>query len=209
MKKLLLALGLVFLPSLVECAVTVSTIGVAGATVTVTTASAHGLSVNAGFCLSAPASVCSAAKTITNATTFTFDQPSNVTVSACASSCGTGDALPKVVVLDVPQSDQVTQVFHYLLWLTTVSPIPRPGSTSAWTAVGGSAGASAPQVSAIAAGNVIERNITRAFPAGTTIAQVQAVLQTDYTTQQAAIAAGTQPGAFYGFVWTGSAWVQQ
>jgi hypothetical protein len=44
MKKLLLALSLVFLPSIVECAVAVSTIGVAGSTVTVTTGSAHGLS---------------------------------------------------------------------------------------------------------------------------------------------------------------------
>jgi hypothetical protein len=106
------------------------------------------LAVNAGFCLSAPASVCAVAKTVPTGTTLTFDQPSNVTVAACASSCGTGDVAPKIIILDVPQSDQTSQVVHYLLWLTTLSPIPKSGATSAWVAQNGSAGASTPQVNA-------------------------------------------------------------
>jgi hypothetical protein len=209
MKTLFLVLALCGLPTFVEGAVAVSTIGVAGATVTVTTGSAHGLSVNSGFCLSAPANVCAVAKTVPSGTTLTFDMPSNVTVAACAASCGTGDVAPKIIILDVPTSDQTSQVVHYLLWLTTLNPIPKTGGTSAWVAQNGSVGASTPQVNAIAAGAFIEKNISRAFPTTMTTAQIQVVLQNDYTTQQAALVAGTQPGAFYGFVWTGAAWVQQ
>jgi hypothetical protein len=64
-------------------------------------------------------------------------------------------------------------------------------------------------VNAIAAGSLLEKNISRAFPATMTTAQIEVVLQNDYNTQQSAIAGGTQPGAFYGFVWNGTAWVQQ
>lgn len=209
MKKSLIALALWSLPFTASAAVSVSTIGVTGPTVTVTTATAHGLTVNTGFCLSAPASVCAVAKTVPTGTTLTFDQPSNITVAACASSCGTGDVSPKIIILDVPTSDQTSQVIHYLLWLTTLNPIPKTGGTSAWVAQNGSAGASTAQVNALAAGSFLEKNISRAFPSTMTTAQIEVVLQNDYNTQQSAIAAGTQPGAFYGFVWTGSAWVQQ
>src|SRR4051812_29605675 len=103
MKKLLLVLAMLLAPVWAEAAVSISSIAVAAQTVTVTTASPHGLAVNSGFCLSAPASVCAVAKTIPSGTTLTFDQPSNVSVAVCASSCGTGDVSPKIVILDVPQ----------------------------------------------------------------------------------------------------------
>lgn len=208
MKKLLLALSLLFLPSLATAAVAVSTIAVASGVVTVTTGTAHGLAINAGFCLSAPGSVCAVAKTITSATVFTFDMPTNTAVAACASSCGTGDAAPRLVVLQVT-AGQSTKTFSYVLWLTTLTPLPRAGAVSAWTPTATSAGASVAQTAALAAGSFIEVGRAVTFPASQAIADVQTYMQNDYTSAQSALAGNTQPGAFYGFVWTGGSWVQQ
>jgi hypothetical protein len=207
MKKLLLVLSLLCLPSVASAAVTISSIAVAGSTITVVTASAHGLAVNTGFCLSAPASVCAAAKTITNATTFAFDKPSNVTVSACAASCGTGDLAPKAIVLGV-QANETTQIVTYALWVTTLTPLPRSGATSAWTnAIG--AGASPSQNAALASGAFIEVVTSFPFPASTSTATMQTIVQNAWTSVQAAVSGTTAPGAFYGFVWNGTTWVQQ
>jgi hypothetical protein len=191
-----------------HAAVSVSSIGVVGSTVTVTTATAHGLTVNTGFCLSAPASVCAVVKTVINSGSFAFDQPTNTTVSPCASSCGTGDLAPKVVVLPVSAS-QSTKTFSYLLWLTTLTPLPNAGATSAWTATATSAGASNAQNNALAAGSFLEVRKSVTFPASAAIGDVQTYMQNDYTSSQSSLAGNTQPGAFYGFVWNGSAWVQQ
>jgi hypothetical protein len=208
MRKLLLAVLLALAPATAGAAVNVSTIAVASGTVTVTTATAHGLTVNTGFCLSAPASVCAVAKTITSATVFTFDVPTNVSVAACGSSCGTGDLAPKLAVLQV-SANQSTKTFSYVLWLTTLTPLPKAGAVSAWTPTATSAGASTAQTSALAAGSFIEVARAVTFPQSTLIADVQTYMQNDYTSTQAALAANTQPGAFYGFVWTGSGWIQQ
>lgn len=208
MKKLLLILSLLLLPSMADAAVAVSTIGVASGVVTVTTGTAHGLAVNTGFCLSAPATVCAVAKTITSATVFTFDMPTNVTVSACASSCGTGDVSPRVAVLRVTAS-QSTKTFNYVLWLTTLTPLPKSGAVSLWTPTSVSAGASVAQTAALAAGSFIEVARAETFPSSQAIADVQTFMQNDYTSSQAALAGNTQPGAFYGFVWSGGSWVQQ
>jgi hypothetical protein len=207
MKKLLLVLSLLATPAIASAAVGLTSIAVASGTVTVVTASAHGLAVNTGFCLSAPASVCAAAKTITNSTTFTFDMPSNVTVSACASSCGTGDLAPKAIVLGV-QASQTTQTVTYALWVTTLTPLPRSGATSAWTNAIGT-GATTAQNNALASGAFVELVTSFPFPASTTTATMQTIVQNAWTSAQAALAATTQPGAFYGFVWNGSTWVQQ
>jgi hypothetical protein len=208
MKKLLLALGLVFLPSFVECAVSVSTISVASGTVTVVTGSAHGLAVNSGFCLSAPASVCAVAKTVPNSTTFTFDMPSNVAVAACAASCGTGDLAPKLAVLPVSAS-QSTQTFSYVLWLTTLTPLPKAGAVSAWTASALSAGASAAQNNALAAGSFLEVARSVTFPITQAIGDVQIYMQNDWQASQTALQSNTQPGAYYGYTWNGLSWVRQ
>jgi len=207
-KKLLLALTLWLLPSLASAAVGISTITVASGTVTVTTASAHGLAVNTGFCLSAPASVCAVAKTITNATVFTFDMPTNTTVAPCGASCGSGDLAPKLAVLQVTPG-QSTKIFSYVLWLTTLTPLPKSGALSAWTATATSAGASTAQNNALAAGSFIEIARAVSFPLAQAIADVQTYMQNDYNSTQAALVGNTQPGAFYGFVWNGGAWIQQ
>lgn len=208
MKKLLLAISLALLPSLASAAVAVSTISVASGTVTVVTGSAHGMAVNTGFCLSAPATVCAVAKTITNSTTFTFDMPTNVTVSACASSCGTGDLAPKLAVLQV-SAGQSTKTFSYVLWLTTLTPLPKAGATSIWIATATSAGATTAQNNALAAGSFIELARAVTFPSSQAIADVQTYMQNDYTSTQAALAGNTQPGAFYGAIWNGIAWGNQ
>lgn len=210
MKKFILiaAVLLLLVPQMALAAVNISTIAVAAQTVTVTTSSAHGLTGNIGVCLTAPASVCAVTKTIPNGTSFTFDQPTNTTVSACASSCGSGDLAPKAVILPVAAS-QSTQTVSYVLWLTTLAPLPKAGASSAWTATAGSAGASTAQNNALAAGTFIEVFRSVAFPSSQTSAQMQTYVQNDWTSTQAAFAANTQPAAFYGFVWNGSAWVQQ
>lgn len=190
-------------------AVNVSTIGVSSGTVTVTTATAHGATVNMGFCLSAPASACSVIAVVSSSTVFTFPMPSNVTIGACASTCGTAIAAPRVIVLDVQQPTQAQQVIHYLLWLTTTTPLPTVGASSSWKAGGLSAGATSAMNNAIAAGSFIELNLSRGYPSSMTTTQIQTDLQADYTTRQAALAANTQPGTYYGSVWDGASWTVQ
>lgn len=183
----------------------VSSIAVNASTVTVTVGVAHGLAVNAGVCLTSTP-VCTAVATVPTSTTFTFVQPSNITVSPCASNCGTVSTAPRITILDVQQPNSAQQSIHYLLWLTTTKPIPRSGAVSAWVAGAGSAGASDAQNAAIAAGSFIEVNLTQTFPAPMTTTQIQTFLQNDYTARQAALVANTQPGTYYGSTWDGSAW---
>lgn len=206
---LLAALLVALLPSLASAAVNISTIGVAGNTVTVTTASAHGLTANTGFCLSAPANVCAVAKTISSATVFVFDMPSNVTVSACAASCGTGDVAPQVIILSTSVNGP-RQSIRYLRWITTLTPIPAAGALSAWVANPYSAGASTAMVNALAAGSFIEQQDSMSLPANLSSANLQAIFQADYALFQSAFAAGAQPGTYYGFTWTAvGGWVRQ
>jgi hypothetical protein len=81
---------------------------------------------------------------------------------------------------------------RYLLWLTTQNPIQRTGFVSQW------AGASAQEANALVAGTTVEVSRFMQFPATLTKAQIQAFLQQDFVCQQAAFAAATQPGAFFG-----------
>jgi len=210
MKRFLLSLSLllVAVPTF-AASVGVSSIAVAGSTVTVTTASAHGLAVNSAVCLSAPANVCTVAETVPTSTTLTFTQPSNVTVVVCPSSCGTASTVPRVAVLTVSAPSQAIQSVRYILWLFTTNPVPKSGATSAWIATNKSAGATTAQNNALAAGSFIEVGATENFPATMTTAQIQTFLQAAWTTQQQALANNTQPGAFYGSVWDGLAWSVQ
>jgi hypothetical protein len=189
--------------------VPITTIAVAGQTVTVTTGSAHGLAVNSGLCLSAPANVCSVAETVPTSTTLTFTQPSNTTVAPCASSCGTGQAAPHVFILTVTVPSQAIQSIRYGVWLCTTKPVPRSGFTSAWTAGPGSTGATTAQNNALVAGSFIETVLVENFPASSTTAEIQTFLQRVWQTQQAQLANNTQPGAFYGSTWNGTTWTVQ
>jgi len=182
----------------------VSSVAVSGQTVTVTTATAHGLGTNVGICITSTAA-CGVVATVPSGTTFTFTAPTGTTVVACASSCGTASLAPKVIVLSVDAS-QSQQVIHYVMWLTTQTPMPHGSAASAWTAGGASAGPSQAQTNALSAGYFIEVPRTVSFPMSLPLVQIQTYVQNDYTASQAALAANTQPGAFYGSVWDGAAW---
>lgn len=162
---------------------------VAGNIVTVTTASAHGLTANQGFCnhtFLTP--YCGVVATVPTSTTFTFTQAG---AAACAASCGAIVPAKKIVLLDTPQSGTGVDA-HYICWNTTQQPVPHPGATSAWTAVASEENA------AIAAGIFIESLRSLPVPTGTTLAQAQALMLTDCNQIQSTLAAGVQPGQFYG-----------
>lgn len=211
MKRIVLSvLAALLFASTASAAISISTIGVASNTVTVTTATAHGGSVNLGVCLTAPANVCTVIKTVPTSTSFTFDMPSNVTVSACASSCGTVDAAPQVIILRTTVSGP-RQVISYLRWLTTLNPVPVTGASSAWSANPLSAGASTAQNNAIAAGSFIEQQDAMSLPSNLASTVLQALFQADYALYQSALAGGAQPGTYYGFTWNAvtNSWVRQ
>lgn len=173
--------------------IAISSISVAAGTVTVN-ATAHGLAVNEGFSLrSTTGGTYDFNGTVLTATanSFTFAQGS---LSAAGQAGAGGLVFPakQVIVLATTQSAGSPELqVQYAMWLTTAQPIPAAGA-SAWT------GASAKEVAAIAAGFVIERIDTKSFAKGDTKAAVQQELQNEYNQQQAALAAATQPGQFYG-----------
>jgi hypothetical protein len=165
--------------------VIVSTITVAGSTVTVNS-TAHGLAVNQGFCLTAPAGLCNVVAT-SSANSFTFTQSA---VAACASSCGTVTAGKKAIWLKTTTVQGGYEV-AYVLWLTTTQPVAGTGASAYLSAT-------SQEKAALLAGNFIEITRTQFFPLSTTLANAEAQLQNDYTAQQAALAASVQPGQFYG-----------
>lgn len=175
--------------------VAVQTIAVAGSTVTVNS-TAHGLSVNQGFCLTAASGLCNVVATATaNAFTFTASA-----ISACASSCGTVTAAKRAIWLSTQTASGGYQV-NYVLWLTTTSPVTSAG-TSSYTS------ATSQEKAALAAGNFIELARAQFFPLSTTLANAEAQLQNDYVAQQSQLAASVQPGQFFGNFYDGTGWTQ-
>lgn len=206
MKKLLAAFLLLSALPLFAANATptaVTTITVASSTVTVNS-TAHGLAVNQGFCLSAPANVCQVVVT-SAANSFTFTQSG---FTACASACGTVNPAPRVIVLttDVPQQSRM--VVHYLLWLTTQQPVAGP-SISSWKASGVSLGASQAENNAIAAGWFIEKQGQLDVANGTAVATLQTLLLNAWTMEQQSQASNAQPGQWYGQVLDPAGWAQQ
>lgn len=187
--KSLISISILFLSALAfgsnASPITVSSISIAGNTVTVN-ATAHGLAVNQGFCLSAPAGLCNVVAT-SSANSFTFSQAS---VTSCASSCGTVSPAKKVIWLQTTTIQGGYQV-SYVLWLTTTQPMSGTGASAY-------ANATSQEKSALLAGNFIEITRTQFFPLSTTLANAEAQLQNDYNAQQNALAASVQPGQFYG-----------
>jgi hypothetical protein len=180
--------------------VTVSSIAVAGNTVTVTTSTAHNLSATlpSGFCLSAPASACGVVLTAPSGTTFTF---SSSTVTACAASCGTVLPSKRVIWLNTTTVGGGWQV-SYLLWIATTSGAVT-GKNSSWS------GASAAENTAISSGAFIEIPRTGFFPLGTSLANAETQMANDWLAQQNAQASsGVQPGQFLGNFYDGIGWLQ-
>lgn len=93
--------------------------------------------------------------------------------------------------------------FRYALWATVpaarVSAYANANATSAFK------NASAPELAAIQAGQVVEKVDVLEAPAGTTRAQIQARLLTAFNAYQAQINA-FNPTAFYGTFFDGSGW---
>jgi hypothetical protein len=175
--------------------VTVQTITVAGSTVTINS-TAHGLSVNQGFCLAAPAGLCNVVATATT-NVFTFTASG---VSACASSCGTVTAAKRAIWLSTQTVSGGYQV-NYVLWLTTTSPV-------AGTGISGYTSATSQEKAALQLGNFIEVGRSEFFPLSTTLANAEAQLQNDYAAQQSQLASSVQPGQFFGNFYDGTGWTQ-
>lgn len=172
-------------------AVSVSTIAVAGSTVTVTTAAAHNLGINQAFCLTFTPAHCGVIATVPSGTTFTYTQPTNVTVAACAASCGNVSPL-KRIIWTITNQDSFGFTVQAYFWNVTASGVLQSGRLSAWP------GASAAENSAIAAGNIVERPYTDTAPIGTSLVTEEQRLVLWWTAYQNELAGGIQPGAFNG-----------
>ena len=214
MKRFLLAVLLSFLPAVASAAVGISSIAVTTSTVTVTTAASHGLAIGNSFCLTTPADVCGVVRTVPSGTQFTFDQPPTsvqANVAACASSCGTGDVAPNVVVLGTTQSG-LRQNIVFVRWLTTLTPVVNLQAGSVWKSgiVPGSAGATAAMTRALQAGVFVEQVDSMSLPPVSAVT-LEAIFQADWVAAQNSFVGGTQPGQYYGFTWNtvSNVWVQK
>lgn len=213
MKRLLLFLLLssVSLFAANATPVSVSSVSVAGTTVTVNTSTAHGLSATGngqGFCITGSSvadNVCGVVATAPTSTQLTFTASG---LSACSSSCGSIAPAPQVVVLKVYALNGETTQFNYIIWLTTQQPCPGSAS-SAWSAANGSTGATSAQANALSSGIFIEVQRTLQVPVGTAIATVEGMLQSDYAQQQTALANNPQPCVYYGFDFDGVGWAKK
>jgi hypothetical protein len=128
MKKFLVV---ILLTTASFAAQTISTIAVSGSSATVTTATAHGLSLNQGVCLKStlPGDSCGVVTAVGSSTQFTASL--STAVNACASSCGTAAAAPEVIIMPTSSPTQGFTTWNWLNWVTTQQPCPSSAS-SAW-----------------------------------------------------------------------------
>jgi len=181
----------------------VTGVSVTGGVALVTTATVHGLVINQGFSLQGGTNrVCNlnnTVATVPTTTTFTF----NLNTPDTSSTGGTVSPAKEIIILDT-NSFQTTNtiVVRYLLWLTTTTPKPSsPNSpTSLWS------GASGQENAAILAGTTVEILRTTTLSSTITKAQLEAAIQNDFTTTQAAFSAAPAPGIFYGVAYDGTGW---
>ena len=175
--------------------IAVQTMTVAGSTVTVNS-TAHGIAVNQGFCISAPAGLCNVAVSST-ANSFTFTATG---VLACPSTCGTVTAAKRAIWLSTQAVAGGYQV-NYVLWLTTTQPVAGTGATAYINAT-------SQEKAALQVGNFIEVARSDFFPLSTTLLNAEAQLQNDYAAQQSQLASSVQPGQFFGNFFDGTGWTQ-
>jgi hypothetical protein len=174
--------------------VNVTSISVANGVVTVA-ASGHGLATGQGFCMTAPASVCSVV-TAQNASGFTFN---SATVLTCGSSCGTVAPAKQIVALAITLPP--TQVATFVCWLQTSTPSPRGGGSN-W------AGASTAEAAAIAAGTTIEVPQSYSVVPGTTTTDFKNYAQRTCSNLQSQLNSGVAPGFLLGNFFDGVGWLQ-
>ena len=204
MKKRLLAFGYRLSAVLTVCVtctslfaapatpVTISSISVAGSTITVN-ATAHGIAANRGFCLSTQ-NFCGTATTA-SANSFTF---TSTAVSACDSSCGTVSPAKQIVGLSI--SMPPNQMASAICWLTTTSPVPA-SATSAWN------GASTAEKNAIAAGTTVEVQLQPYPVAGASLAAFKAYAQSACGSLQSSLDNGIAPAFLLGNYYDGVGWL--
>ena len=105
----------------------------------------------------------------------------------------------QIVILEKLDSD----TYKYALWAAV--PVARQSFYTKIGAVSEWKNASVAENTAIAAGQIVEKVETINVPAGSTLGQVQAFLQTRWTDYQALITANN-PWVRYGSFWDGISW---
>ena len=181
----------------VSAGVAVTSITISGNTVTVN-ATAHGLSAKQGFSLQGvnPSGLninATVATATANSFTFTMTSP------PAWISGGTIFPAKQVVVLSISAQPGGNQV-SYLLWLTTLNPVPNSSLSSRFPNV------SAQEVTAIQAGTTIEVGRNAFFPSSLSEATIEAYAAADFAGQQAVLEAAIQPGQFLGVYYDGTGW---
>lgn len=180
--------------------VAVSSIASVSGVVTVTTSAAHGLVANQGFSLQNVLNpifnLNGTVLSVTSTTVFKF----NLSIADTSSSGGTVGPAKEIIILTTdPFLSNSTISVNYLLWLTTSTP-SAVSTLSAWK------GASTQENSAILNGTTVELSRSVTFSTTITKAQLEAAIQQDFATQQAAFSAVPPPGAFYGVCFDGIGW---
>jgi len=104
----------------------------------------------------------------------------------------------EVIILEVNTNTPNQMAVHYLLWLTSTKPVPRPNFNSQWT------GASAGETSALQAGTVVEESYSVTFPQSFGTGNIKTFVQDHYNDRQAYFTSQTQPGQYYGVYYDSS-----
>jgi hypothetical protein len=119
----------------------------------------------------------------TSSAGFTFNLPSG---TACPSGTATGGSVSpaqQIIVVNItPLNGQL--MIGYILWLTTIVPVPCPTCTSSFI------GANPAQLAAIQAGTTIEVVNQVALPPAETAAQAVTALNAQYIAAQATYTSG-------------------
>jgi hypothetical protein len=118
-------------------------------------------------------------------------------------------AATQIIVLSMQDAGSNRVIYNYLCWLNTPNPLPNPNFVSQWKAIGSSVGPSAPQITALQNGTVVEQIGIITVSSTTAIAAVQNTMISDCNSRQAYINTNPGPGTFYGQTWNGTSWVLQ
>lgn len=112
-------------------------------------------------------------------------------------------AAKQIIILDQSKSSSGEQQVHFLFWFA----VPAGQQTPAGGFVSAYRGASTAELAALAAGSVVEEEYAGVqYPAGFTLAQIQADLVTRWTARNTARAGLPNPNTFYGANWDGTTW---
>jgi hypothetical protein len=113
----------------------------------------------------------------------------------------------KVMVLDVglPQGGWISVRFAMWFPVAAGNELAQPTFTSSWADV---ASKDSALLLALRAGTVLEKVYSHDFPAGMSLANVEAFLAAAWTAVNSYLGGVPQPGQFYGTYWDGTAWAK-